>query len=130
LHVRHGKGDKSRYLFLGDRARKALWKYLADRPDAKPSEPLFATRGKRHIDRRNLNHLLQHLGDRAGVDDVHAHRFRHTMSITFLRNGANILELQKILGHESLKTVSAYARLAEADLERAASKSVGDNWKL
>lgn len=130
LHIRHGKGDKARYVFLGDRARKSLWKYLTDRPEAKPIEPLFATRNLTHITRRNLGHLLNHLAERAGVDHCHPHRFRHTMAINFLRNGGNTLELQKVLGHESLEMVRRYARLAESDLEKTASRSVGDNWKL
>jgi integrase/recombinase XerD len=130
LHIRHGKGDKARYVFLGDRTRKALWKYLNDRPGAKQAEPLFATRSKTHITRRNLGHLLNHLAERAGVEHCHPHRFRHTMAINFLRNGGNTLELQKVLGHESLEMVRRYARLAESDLERTADKSVGDNWKL
>ena len=130
LHIRHGKGDKARYVFLGDRTRKALWKYLNDRPGAKATEPLFATRSKTHITRRNLGHLLNHLAERAGVEHCHPHRFRHTMAINFLRNGGRELELQKVLGHESLEMVRRYARLAETDLEKAASKSVGDNWKL
>jgi site-specific recombinase XerD len=130
LHIRHGKGDKARYVFLGDRTRTALWKYLNDRPGAKQAEPLFATRSKTHITRRNLGHLLNHLAERAGVEHCHPHRFRHTMAINFLRNGGNTLELQKVLGHESLEMVRRYARLAESDLERTADKSVGDNWKL
>ena len=31
LHIRHGKGDKGRFVFLGDRTRKAIWRYLVTR---------------------------------------------------------------------------------------------------
>ena len=30
LQIRHGKGDKSGVVFMGESARKALWRYLAD----------------------------------------------------------------------------------------------------
>jgi integrase/recombinase XerD len=129
LHVRAGKGDKGRYVFLGDRARKAIWRYLAQR--AGKGGSLFTVQGGGRFTRRNLHQLLQRLGDRAGVTGVHPHRFRHTFAITFLRNGGNVFELKAILGHESLHTVQIYLRLAEADIEQAGrSRSPADRWKL
>lgn len=131
LIVRHGKGDKPRYLYPGDRTRKTLWRYLAERTDAKPNEPLFATRTKQHIDRGYLRSMLKRLGDKASVSNVFPHRFRHTFAISFLRAGGRIEELQKILGHESLDMVLHYARLAEIDIERAGrDHSPADKWKL
>jgi integrase/recombinase XerD len=81
LYVRHGKGDKARYVFLGDRARKVLWRYLSSRPDAKPTEALFATKAGTHLNRNNLHHMLRDLGHKAGVEHVHPHRFRHTSNM-------------------------------------------------
>lgn len=131
IRVLHGKGDKSRYVFLGDRARKALWRYLAARSKAKPGTPLFATKSNSHIRRDNLHHMLQAIGERAGVSNVHPHRFRHTFAITFLRNGGNVFELQRILGHEALATVQNYARIADVDIEAAGkNNSPADNWKI
>ncbi|RIK40841.1 MAG: hypothetical protein DCC55_13890 [Chloroflexi bacterium] len=119
--------------FLGDRARKAIWRYLAQRPGKGPEGtlPLFTVQGGGRFTRRNLHQLLQRLGDRAGVAGVHPHRFRHTFAINFLRNGGNIFELKAILGHESLHTVQNYLRLAEADIETAGrTRSPADRWKL
>lgn len=130
LNIRHGKGDKQRFVFLGDRSRKALWKYLSERQGAKPAEPLFATQTGTHLDRNNLRHLLKNIADRAGVENCHPHRFRHTYAIEFLRNGGNVFELQKILGHTDLKTVQRYAKLAEIDLEATRSRSPADSWKI
>lgn len=131
IHIRHGKGDKSRYVFLGDRARKALWRYLATRTKPRVNDPLFATKSKQHIHRNNLHHMLKSIGDRAGVPGTHPHKFRHTFAITFLRNGGNVFELQQILGHESLATVQNYARIAEIDIETAGkTRSPADNWKV
>lgn len=131
LHVRHGKGDKERYVYLGEHAQRALWRYVLERPRLKPGDPLFATRTDRRLERNNLRHLLSQIGVNAGVEDVHPHRFRHTFAIQFLRNGGNIFELQRILGHESLDTVKIYLALAEVDIERAQrAHSPADNWRL
>lgn len=39
LQIRHGKGNKSRMVFMGEAARKSLWRYLADRGDLRATEP-------------------------------------------------------------------------------------------
>lgn len=131
VHIQHGKGDKGRFAFLGDRTRKAIWRYMATRPGAKADEPLFAAGSGSHLDRNNLRHTLTRIGAVAGVAGVHPHRFRHTFAVEFLRNGGNVFELQQILGHEQLATVQRYVRLAEVDLESAGRRgSPADNWKL
>ena len=131
LHVRHGKGDKARFVTVGARCQKAIWRYMnRDRVGATLKEPLFATRTGAHIDRTALRQTLARIGDRAGVPNVHPHRFRHTYAINFLRNGGNLLTLKELLGHESLTMVQRYARIVEADIDAAQAHSPADNWRL
>jgi integrase/recombinase XerD len=127
LHVRHGKGDKQRFVVLGNRTKKALWKYLADRQG---KEPLFATKTGRALDRYHVHRLVERVGEQAGVEGAHPHRFRHTFAITFLRNGGNIHLLKELLGHETLEMTMHYARLAEQDIDKASGHSPVDNWKI
>lgn len=130
-HIRHGKGNKSRYVWLGESARKAVWRYLAERPDAKPDHPLFATRSNGHMDRDGLRHMIVRCAKRAGVGVANVHRFRHTFAIWYLRNGGTVLELQRLLGHERMETLRIYAELAESDLESGQRRaSPADNWRL
>ncbi len=131
LFVRKGKGNKKRILFIGTGARRAIWRYLSSRPDTQPDDPLFEAKTGRHLERNNLRHTLQIIGESAGVANVHPHRFRHTFAITFLRNRGSAFELQKMLGHESMETVMEYINVASIDLEEAQKvASPVDNWKL
>lgn len=130
LHIKHGKGDKARYVVVGNRTQKAFWRYLMTRQKATPTDPLFATRDNGHIGRNNLRKMLNQIGKNAGVDNVHPHRFRHTFAITFLRNGGNVLLLKELLGHESLQTVLEYVRIAESDIDTGQKYSPADNWKV
>jgi len=130
-----GKGDKSRYVYFGKICSKALWHYFAERfpgGDAKNNEPFFVQGDGIHtLNRGSLRLLVGRLGKKAGNDNLHPHRFRHTFAIQFLRNGGNIFELQALLGHATLDMVQHYARLAEMDLESAAQRSSpADNWRL
>lgn len=129
--IRQGKGRKSRYVYLGQSAHKAIWKYLATRPAATGDAPLFATRTETHLDRNALRHMIERCAKRAGVVAPGVHRFRHTFAVNFLRNGGNVLELQALLGHEKIDTVRIYASLAEVDLQNAQRRaSPADNWRL
>lgn len=131
LHIRHGKGDKSRFVWCGAAARKAVWRHLADRPAVQPADPLFATRTNQPLDRNNLRHMIESCAQRAGVFGATVHKFRHTFAITFLRNGGTPLELQRLLGHERMDTLKIYVTLAESDLSEAQRRaSPADNWNL
>lgn len=131
LFVRQGKGGKSRYVFAGARAQRAIWRYLLERKGVRPADLLFASKTENALERNNLRHTLNVIGENAGVQDVHPHRFRHTFAVEFLRNGGNVFELKRILGHEKLATVEIYLELASVDIQRAQqANSPADNWRL
>ncbi len=136
--VKHGrlggaKGGKGRTVYLGKAARRAVWRYLAERADGDDVEaPLFLVKYDRPMNKNALRLLIVHLGEKAQVSKCHPHRFRHTMAITYLRSGGDVFTLQSLLGHSTLDMVQHYARLAEIDVEQAAHRraSPADNWRL
>lgn len=129
--VKQGKGGKDRIVFAAQGAKAALWRYLVERPAGSPDHNIFITRTGQPIERNSLRHLVQRLGERSGVQNVTLHRFRHTFAIEFLRNGGNVLELQRLLGHAKLETLNIYVKLASTDLEKAqAAASPADRWGL
>lgn len=133
FHVKvMGKGSKERILTISPRTAKAIWKYLAsDRPEATLGEPLFLSRDELPLSPSALLQLVRRLGDRAGVDGCHPHRFRHTFAIEFLRNGGNIYALQAMLGHSTLEMVRRYLALAQTDVDQAHhTASPVSNWRL
>ncbi len=135
--VKHGdaggaKGGRGRTVFIGKSARRVLWRYLVDREDRNDlGAPLFVNRGDRAFNADSLRHLILRLAEKAGVQNAHPHRFRHTMAITFLRSGGDVFTLQALLGHSTLEVVRIYAQVAEMDVERAHRKaSPVDNWRF
>lgn len=125
-----GRKTKSRYVYIGASTRKALWKYLAER-QARPSERLFLTEHGNAMNRTSIRVLVNALGQRAGVTDVHPHRFRHTFAISYLRNGGDVFTLQRLLGHSTLTMVLHYLKLADTDSAAAHKRaSPADRWKL
>lgn len=126
-----GKGSKTRMIPISAATAKLIFRYIsAARKEAAVNEPLFIA-NERPVNRDSLAKLLTRLGERAGVNDVHPHRFRHTFAVLFLRNGGNTRALQDLLGHETLEMIKVYTRLAEADLAIAHRQaSPVENWRL
>lgn len=78
-----------------------------------------------------LSEMFRNLGKRAGVKNVHPHRFRHTFAIQYLRNAGDPYTLQAMLGHSTMEMVRHYLKLAQVDLELAHRRaSPVDNWRL
>jgi integrase/recombinase XerD len=127
-----GQKTKARTIPIGKTVKAAMWKYLANR-NPEPHEPLFpATMSSLEpMERRAAHRIIHRAGERAGIEDAHPHRFRHTFAIEFLRNGGDIFTLRKILGHSTLAMVMRYLEFTQADLANVHKRSSpADRWRL
>jgi site-specific recombinase XerC len=53
-----GKGSKERPVQFSARTGQAIWRYLANRPETGPTDPLFTTHDGHPIDRDYLRHVI------------------------------------------------------------------------
>jgi site-specific recombinase XerD len=114
-----GKGGKERVVPISPPTAQAMRRYLlsADRHDDR-ADTLFQTEEGWALTPHGLHHIVKKVALRAGVEGVHPHRLRHTAAIAFLRNGGNVLVLQRILGHTTLAMTNRYVALASDDVQR------------
>ena len=127
-----GCKTRARQVYLGVAARRSLWLYLATRDDGRDGQaPLFVTTTGKPMTKFSVALVLRRLGSRAGVANVHPHRFRHSFAVCYLRNGGDVFTLQRILGHSSMEMVRRYLALANADDANAHRRaSPVDKWRL
>lgn len=114
LTVRKGKGGKGRIVFLGQVGRRALRAYLRAR-GPRPG-PLFLNRHKQWLGYLGLRTVLLHRAQVAGVPTPSAHDFRRAFAINMLRNGADLLTLQRLMGHSDLILLYRHAKQTTDDI--------------
>jgi integrase/recombinase XerD len=117
VHVHAGKGRKDRLVPLSPKLlaelraywqayRPALWLF----PGKKPNTPCSAARVQR---------LIRRVVRRAGLTKaVTVHTLRHSYATHQLEAGLDLLTLQRVLGHQSLKTTAEYVHLTTRQLQR------------
>ena len=112
-----GKGGKERIVYLNSRALFALGKYLGSRKDK--SDALFVGQGTARLAIESLRHVLRAIGDRAGVTNVHPHRFRRTAATIASDRGMPIEQVQKLLGHAKLDTTMIYVSASQKAVKQS-----------
>jgi integrase len=112
--IRHAKGNKQRYVYIGSKTRKILKKYLNERKCK--TEALFATTKGSRLSYSALDAQLKRVCKKAGIPPKTLHGFRRGFALEMLRSGeADIVTISQILGHSSLATISRYAKIDETD---------------
>lgn len=114
-----GKGNKERTIYLTPVALMHLQDYLNTRTDNNPA--LFASLKAPHerLSKAGIETALKLIGKRAGVDNVHPHRYRRTLATNLLDRGANIQDVATILGHADLKTTQIYCYISQQNVQAA-----------
>ncbi len=119
IFINKAKNGLSRVVPVSDKVMYLL-KALLDLNNQ--SEYIFQTINGNKLNRGTVYKKLKHYGELADINKsarVSAHTFRHTFAKLSIQNGANIFELQKILGHQTLDMVRVYVNLYDPEINKA-----------
>jgi len=97
--IRQGKGSKLRQVYLGNKSRRALRKYLKHRKDDYPA--LWVTLPRFNSGRMKYDGLRAVLSRRASdanIDVPSPHDFRRAFALSMLRNETDLYTLAKLMG--------------------------------
>ncbi len=120
-----GKGGKQRMVPIGCRAIQAIQRYigelrgkLATKQTHLPEE-LFLSRAGLALDRIQLWRMVKFYAKRAGIDSsISPHSLRHSFATHLLAGGADLRQVQEMLGHASIQTTQIYTHVEHSRLKK------------
>ena len=121
-----GKGNKTRIVPLGERARASLERWieggrrlLLARASSPRRPEVFLSRSGRPLDRTSAWRRVKRAARRAGLgSDISPHTLRHSFASHLIEGGADLRSVQEMLGHASIRTTEIYTHL-DADHVRS-----------
>lgn len=120
-----GKGSKQRIVPLGGQAVDVLRKYLDEqRPElagkTSNSPPwLILSRTGKRLRREAIWELVKRYALRADIDvNISPHTLRHSFATHMLGGGADLRQIQELLGHASIQTTQIYTQVDSSRLKR------------
>ena len=117
-----GKGDKERIVYYGSFCEDALDLYLKDSRielNKHDSNYLLLNKNGNKISERQIRNILNDIILKSSVDmHVSPHMLRHTFATDMLNNGADLVSVKELLGHESLDTTSIYTHITDEKIRK------------
>jgi integrase/recombinase XerC len=116
-----GKGNKQRVVPFGEPASRALQSWIAQgRPvlmGEQSGQALFLGARSARLDQRIARSVVHERSREAGVPDIAPHALRHSAATHMLDGGADLREVQEMLGHSSLSTTQRYTHVSIEQLK-------------
>lgn len=114
-----GKGNKQRTVFINQASADAIRAYLGVRPRT-PDEALFLSKRKQRLSHRQAWVVFREFAQLSGLTQhVTPHVMRHSFATHLLENGADIMTIKELLGHESLSTTQIYTNVSLEHMRRS-----------
>lgn len=120
-----GKGEKDRTVLFTKSTTEAIAAWnpiralrsnLIDDEDSERS--LFLSSRGRRINPRSIQKLIDRLADEADIprSRLSPHTLRHTFATGLLERGADLVTIQRLLGHASIATTRVYLEISDQTL--------------
>jgi integrase/recombinase XerD len=119
VHIQGAKGKKDRYVNLPDAVLPFLRNYYKI---YKPKKYLFEGQYGEQYSSRSAQQVFKQSLERANINkNIGIHGLRHSFATHLLEQGTDISYIQKLLGHNNIKTTLIYAHVGKKDIKAVKS---------
>ena len=117
-----GKGSKERLVIYNNHTQRALELYLKDGYvflNKLNSSYLILNKDGNKLSERYVRNIVDKMVHNARLDiKISPHTLRHTFATDMLENGADLMTVKELLGHESLNTTSIYTHVTNEQIKK------------
>ena len=120
IHVRNGKGNKDRVVYISQDTHIALMEYLRRRPQSRAKKIFLVEKGTsigKPISVRGIQKRIEYYARKARLK-VSCHHLRHTMATQLLNADAEIETIQDLLGHNRITTTERYLTVSNLKVKK------------
>jgi len=113
IHVRHGKGDKSRFIQIKQEVGQNLYAFAKSKntvhlfPGKVPGKPLAST---------SISERIKRIAKKLGQPQISCHFFRHFFATTAMHAKCNLVDISAALGHANVSTTSRYLHASNTNV--------------
>lgn len=119
IHVREAKGKKDRYTILSQQVLVILRSYYLQ---FKPADYLFEGQKGGKYSSESAGKVFKRSLKKGGVSkQATLHTLRHSFATHLLEDGVSVAHIQKLLGHNNIKTTLIYTHIAQDSLYKIKS---------
>ena len=119
-----GKGEKDRTVLFTDLTAEGIQEWMvergmrAEKQIKEERQALFLTKNGHRITPRWVQKLMDKIADKAGIkrSRLTPHTLRHTFASGLLERGADLVTIQRLLGHASIATTRVYLEISDQTL--------------
>ena len=109
---------------MNEDLQDCLWEYLQSRLPLE-NHTVFLNKYRNRLQAHNLTRILKTYARKAGIDKrVVPHLLRHTCGTLLVAEGVDIVTVQELLGHESIRTTQIYSHTTPTRMAEAVSKLI------
>ena len=121
--IKCSTGRKSRTVPLYPEALKALTVYIRSVRNVLLADPgeqaLFVNIGGARMSRQGFWKILKHYQSTAQIDkEITPHTLRHSFAVHLLENGAQLGDLQELMGHSDISSTQMYTQMVDQHLKQ------------
>ena len=113
-----GKGNKARCVPVSASLRQVLNKYIVERNKRAVCPFLIINKSGQKLTPGGLRAIFTRLSHNTGIHGKRfsAHTFRHTYATQMIRNNADLVTIQQILGHSDISTTAIYTHYNDSTI--------------
>tara|TARA_B100000963_G_scaffold264738_1_gene232927 strand:+ start:3521 stop:4411 length:891 start_codon:yes stop_codon:yes gene_type:complete len=117
-----GKGNKERFIPMNDVAKKLLYNYIKYErknisDDKKYVDIVFLNNRGKKLTRVMVYNIINDAALEAKINKkISPHTLRHSFATHLIENGADIISIQKMMGHENIVTTEKYLHVNKKHL--------------